>query len=729
MKNKTQESEITATIDKIISELVYDKNKLVKAYNYYHGKRDADQFRHLEENYGIGTPTAVEFVPLVRKHIDILIGEYLSTPVLPRVSCKDTNTLSNIHQEKQTAILEGVFKTLQTHFEKQINNKEFQKASTEALEVQLKNLIEDIDTNFISNYEIAGQNIVDYSMQSRNIDFTNKRKIILTDLLISGTCYYTVKPSFTRTNADLKVLNPLHAYVDRNSDSPYLKHSTRAVYVEYMTKEQILSAFGDFLNEEDLESLSDNGEFSDSTASYVRSYDSTVTGDSGLEYDGILGGFEVTPLYPYENTTSKYYRTYPVYFTEWLKADKENGEYLTNRYEGIRIGTNIYLPLGKSEDVVRSMDNPKECTLAINGIFYSDRNGDPTSLVLSTANLQDKYDILHFIRDNIIAESGTVGDWIDVAHLPTFLGDDVPERLMKFKAYKKQGLGLFDSSQEGEVVNTTFSGYDDSVKLNAIQAIDLTIQRTEETCSSITGVFRERLGGIEQKDAVTNVQVGIKNSALITKQYYQLMDLMTREILIDLLNIFKIVFKNGITGTLVLGDKLNKIFTALPEHYTLTDFDIHIADTTEVLQEIETIKQLSFEFTKSNSVTPDIILETVTTKGLTSLKAKVNKALTKQKEENGQLQQLSQQVEQLNQQLKEVSGEAQKYQQQVKQLNADKLTIEKEKLQFEKELGWFKAKSTDEFNDSKLELEKKRVELEGLQLIDDNPKNDEIKND
>ena len=53
------------------------------------------------------------------------------------------------------------------------------------------------------------------------------------------------------------------------------------------------------------------------------------------------------------------------------------------------------------------------------------------SLILSTANLQDKYDVLHFYRDNIIAESGTVGDWVDVAYLPSFLGTEMSERLMK----------------------------------------------------------------------------------------------------------------------------------------------------------------------------------------------------------------------------------------------------------------------------------------------------------
>jgi hypothetical protein len=43
--------------------------------------------------------------------------------------------------------------------------------------------------------------------------------------------------------------------------------------------------------------------------------------------------------------------------------------------------------------------------------------------------LQDKYDILHFYRDNLIANSGTAGDWIDVSMLPKFLGSKLSERL------------------------------------------------------------------------------------------------------------------------------------------------------------------------------------------------------------------------------------------------------------------------------------------------------------
>jgi hypothetical protein len=86
--------------DKTIAELVVEKYELQKAYNYYNCKRDPEQYKYLEENYGIGNPTSVVFIPLIRKHIDALVGEYLGTPILPKVTCKDEKTITKINREK-----------------------------------------------------------------------------------------------------------------------------------------------------------------------------------------------------------------------------------------------------------------------------------------------------------------------------------------------------------------------------------------------------------------------------------------------------------------------------------------------------------------------------------------------------------------------------------------------------------------------------------------------------
>ena len=246
-------------------------------------------------------------------------------------------------------------------------------------------------------------------MQSRVIDFGNQRKTLLTDLLIAGVTYYKTFPSPDETNVRLKVLNPANTFIDRNPESVYLKDSARSVVREYLTKDQILEKYGKFLKADDLKELDRLQDYSvdGSSTTYLRSFDST-TGNTIS--DGVLGGFEITPLLPFERNTSKYFRLFPTYEVEWLKTDKENGEYIVNRYEGVRIGTNIYIPKGKAKDVIRSIDDKRKCSLSVNGIFYSDRNGDPFSLVLKTANLQDKNDVLYFYRDNIISESGAAGD-------------------------------------------------------------------------------------------------------------------------------------------------------------------------------------------------------------------------------------------------------------------------------------------------------------------------------
>jgi len=80
-KLKKDEDYLISKTNEAISELVYDKTHLIKAYNYYSGIRDQMQFKHLEENYGLGNPTSVTFTPLIRKHIDVLVGEFLTLPI------------------------------------------------------------------------------------------------------------------------------------------------------------------------------------------------------------------------------------------------------------------------------------------------------------------------------------------------------------------------------------------------------------------------------------------------------------------------------------------------------------------------------------------------------------------------------------------------------------------------------------------------------------------------
>lgn len=728
MKKKT-EDEMIACINKAITELVYPKYKLQKAYNYYNGVRDAEQFRALEENFGLGNPTSIEFIPLIRKHIDALIGEYLETPILPKVTCKDTGTLTNIARDKHLKIVKEVFNYLKAHLNNSIlASVDGKNITDKAVESQLKKIISDIDKNYISEYEIAAQNVLEYIMQSRNTDLTEKLKTLFRDLLITGYAYYRVKPSPEGNNIDIEVLNPLNVFIDKNPESIYIKNSYRAVVRKWLSKTQILNKYGEIMDKDTIKELEDLYEgIYDNSTYYVRTFTNQATGYPAT--DGIDAGQEIVPGFPADEYRVTNYKLIPVYEVEWTETRKEDGKFVMDRYEGVRIGESIFIHSDISQNVVRTKDNPSFCTLSTSGIYYSTRSAEAYSLVLACANLQDKYDVLHFYRDSLIANSGTSGDWLDLSMLPTVLGADVPERLQKWLGYKKGGVALIDTSQEGRAFNnnTSFAGFDDTIKAPTIQAIELAIERTENTCSSITGVFRERLNGIEQHDAVSNVKVGIKNSFTVTKQYYQQMDLLTNELLIDCLNTAKIVYKKGITGALILGDKGVKVFTALPEYFTVTDFDIHIASSTNVIQDMELIKQLIPEFIKAGNVDPSIIVEAITSRSLTELKTNVSESLKKQREENNIIAQLQQQVEQLTQELQQAQNQLQQAQSKIESLNEAKLQLEKAKLESESGVNWYKAKADKKYKEGTIENDSKRVELEVAQMYDGNMHNNKVK--
>ena len=705
--------------DEIIAELVREKVELQKAYNYYAGIRDEEQFKYLEENFGIGSPTSVKMTPMVKKHIDALIGEYLGTPILPKISCKDSDTISAITREKSIAIAQGVTKFLRDHLNTTLLQFIDGKDTTDkAIKQQIDKIKEDIDQSFVSKFEIAAQNVVQYIMQSRQTDMITKLRTILLDLLLTGDTFFRAKESASGTNIQIEVLDPLNTFPDRNPESPYIKDSYKIVVRKWLSKQQILSYYGKDLSRDDIKKLKEN--WSDDF-------------DEGTIY-GYTYANSIQPMYANmpghpidENGLQK---LIPVYEVEWLETDKN---FVMQRYSSIRIGGDIYIINGKDEHVIRSKDNPNYASLSVNGVYFTNRTNKPYSLMLACADLQDKYDLLIYYRDVLIANSGVKGQIIDFSLIPANLGVNWPERIKTWMAYRKAGSMMIDTTQEGRnelgagQFNTMFSGYDDTLPAQAIQAIQLAIDSVEATTSSITGVFRERLNGIQQRDAVTNIQQGVNNSFTITKPIYQQMDLVACEIISDCLNQAKRTWKKGLTGILVLGDNQQKVFTALPEDFTFTDYDIHVISSTQIMQDMQQIQMLVPEFIKSGQLPPDILFEVMTSKSLSEMKYKVKKALKIQKEENNQIQQLQQKLEETTQQSQQLQKELQQAQQQIKQLDEQRMKLETDKMNLEYKVDWFKAQTEKTYRERQLDIEEKKVDIEIMQLRDGNPYNDQIK--
>ena len=362
--------------DEIISELVRDKVEFQKAYNYYAGIRDEEQFKYLEENFGIGSPTSVKMTPMVKKHIDALIGEYLGTPILPKVSCKDSETISAITREKSLQIAQGVTRFLKDHLNTTLLAFLDGKDTTDkAIKQQIDKIKEDIDQNFISKYEIAAQNVIQYIMQSRQTDMITKLRQLLLDLLITGYTFFRVKESSSGTNIQIEVLDPLNTFIDRNPESPYVKDSYKVVVRKWLSRQQILNRYGKDLTKGDIKNIKEtwSDDFGEGTM-YGYTYGNTVQ-----------PMYSNMPGHPVDENGVQ--RLIPVYEVEWLETDKD---FVMQRYSSVRIGGDIYIINGKDENVIRSKDNPNYASLTVNGIYFTNRTSEPYSLMLACADLQDR---------------------------------------------------------------------------------------------------------------------------------------------------------------------------------------------------------------------------------------------------------------------------------------------------------------------------------------------------
>lgn len=723
-------------IDSAIDELVYDKAALRMAYNYYHAKRDVNQFKHIEENYGIGVPTEVTFNPLVRPHIDRLVGEYIGLSQDLKITCKDDETLSNIMRDKQIKINLELHNYLKRYINNNIispliNNKESN--LDPFVEKEMQKIVDDIKESYVSEYEITAQNMLTYFKQSRNIDLMNKMESLMIDMCVSGTAYYRVRPSLSGDNIRFEVSNPLDTFVEKNPNSNYLADSRRAVIRKYMSVEDIIAEYYNDLKDEHIKILKDwkasEGAAENSNFVYVRG-SSANKSVWDKNHKNILGGLEVHPLWDGDsNVTKLNHNLIIVYDVEWIEVDYKTG--IQTRHEGTKIGDNIYITRGEVEDVVRTKDAPNKCRLSLNGLFFLDKNGEPNSIILKTIDLQNRFDLLAFYKDNLIASSGTVGDWLDLAYVPQVLGVDLPERLQKWLAYKKQGLGLIDSSQEGaQMMNTIFNGYDDTIKAQSIQAIELSMQSIQHQVSMITGVLPEAMAQYEQRDAVSNVQLGVKTTMLLTKQLFKAMDVLYKEANYDMLNLSKLVWPNGMTGTIVLGNKA-QIFTALPEYYTVTDFDVHIEDSAKSFQDVQSLKAISGELVRGGAADLNDVTNIMTASSMTELKRNIDRSIAKKKAENDMLNQMQQQIQQYEQSMQEMQRNLQAMQQENAQLqkqvesnNQMKMQMEAERIAIERE----RVRNDKEYNDKSIEVKQQQVQAQVAQIYDANPYNDKIKN-
>jgi hypothetical protein len=195
--DKSKEAYLKAMIDYWISSLVIEKTDIKTYRNYYSGIRDSKDFAYLTENFGIGTPSKLNFSNLIKPRIDALLGKVVDETFTFKVTCTDDKTVSEIQETKKTGKIKQITESLAAFSQRMVNSVNAGAPGKDMptlaeLQEDIKKQSLKFQTNFISDFEVAAQDVLQFVSRSEQMAMKQSLKLMALDLLITGECYYRV---------------------------------------------------------------------------------------------------------------------------------------------------------------------------------------------------------------------------------------------------------------------------------------------------------------------------------------------------------------------------------------------------------------------------------------------------------------------------------------------------------------------------------------------------------
>ena len=703
------------TMDYLIAHLVFERERISKCRDLYDGNREEREFQYLKDQYGV-VGGELKMTPIVKPRINALLGNMLDQSKRYLVTANDTETIDLIQQEKKEKHLKDVERLIKMQLQEDSASLEQGEPSKSSYinKNTLKKVQRKYSEDFKSDFEKAAHHLVSFFENDNDIALKRHAESLFEDLLVTGESYYRVYSPEVGMDPIVEVVKPENIFFNINTNDETLNNCDAVVRREYMTRRQILTKWGHYMTKDDIDELFRG---SSQVLSGTRWYSTRIIHEKPIAPDT-----DLRRQFTFDDED-----VLEAFHIEWIANNKVEVEdpdgaittdagvkkyrWRQDRYEGVRIGTHLYLNMGKSRHVERTNQNPYRVKLTYNGYRFKGRSGEVHSLAWSLKDVQDQYDLAIFYRDALLAASGVDSTRVNIAAIPKVLGEEFMERLLKFLELRKTaGVELVDASQEDANLFQHYGSSSNSVDANLIQAIEVVLASIEKQADVIAGTNPQMLGMIEQRDAVSNVKAGIQQTALINKSLFESHSRIMVDILTKLVESAKTSYQKGKKGAYIIGS-YNFAFDINPDHYTNSDFNIHILDSQKELVKLEKLNALVTEMATAGIVPPEVLFTVAMSDSVTDIMSKIMDSIGDSEEEGGQAQEAQGQAEEMQQQLQELSKALEQSQKELEKLGGQDAQLKAEELKV-------KIHETNENisnNKKKLELEEQKI-LEELAL-------------
>lgn len=462
-------------------------------------------------------------------------------------------------------------------------------------------------------------------------------------LIASEEIYWT---GILNGEPELRKVNPINFTCILDDDTQFIDDAVACIEERMLTIPSILDEYGDELSQKDLNRLEE----------YTRGTFGSFNTAGGFEptFQVVNGQMVIngtTPTSSFNGNNSNNYSV-RVARVEWISMKKigylsytnETGEFvedlvddtfgssfkdfkelysdatiewdwINEAWEGVKIGTDIYLGIRPKPNQRRRMDNPYYCKTGYTGYIYEATNSRSVSLVDRLKPYQYLYDIIAFRLELAFASDQGKVFLMDLAQIPRSEGIDVDKWMYYLKEMKIGFINSFEESQKGtrtgQISNfNQFQAIDLSLA-NSIQQYINYLQYIEQQIFTVSGITPQRLGAVSNTELVGNVERAVNQSSLITEYLFNAHNEVIRRVYTALIEVAKIAYKDGHVQQYVSDDMGIELLNLEEFEFENSEFSVFITNNNkdkEVKAKLDQLAQVAIQSEKADLST---IIDTI----------------------------------------------------------------------------------------------------------------------
>jgi hypothetical protein len=557
-------------------------------------------------------PTDFTNKDILSSKIKALLGMEMRRPFSWKVLAVNPEATTRKEQQQTSMLKEFVVNSIilpiKTQLEQKYKSqeKELTKEEQEQIAQQIEQELQTLTPPEVKKYmlrdhqdpaEVLANQILEYVIEKENVRM--KFNKAWKHALISGKEIYWT--GIINGQPTLKVINPLNFDFDKSSDADFIEDGEWAAYETYMRPSEIGKYFGSELSDAELDEIYE----SYSHATMLQDTSFTFKNDGmnlnvgirvlhaewkSMKPYKIVRGISLDTGEPYSLVIDESYEFNPEagdleVITEWIPA----------KFEAYKIGSDKYAFMREVPGQYKDLDNLYRCQLSYCGAIYDNLNSITTSLVDRMKYYQYLYNIIFYRIELLMASDDGKKILLNSNLIPTNSGMSMEQWMYFFKVNK---IGLMDPSEEGNKGNANMGEAAKEIDMSLvsdIQKYQMLLEYIERRCGESVGITKQVEGQIGRDEAVRNTQQGLTNSANILEPYFEVHNLVKKNVLQQLIEVSKVAFATYKPQYIsnVLDDMSVSMLSPDYDLLENSSYGIFVSNSLKADEALQSIQQLS----------------------------------------------------------------------------------------------------------------------------------------